>query len=222
MKQYLRFSYVLIILSYTQVFPQSIEVSGIVVEGESHTPLVGVNILAGESGTSSNKTGAFSIIVQDGFEISFSYIGYKKISTNPRPSMTIIMEPTVLESDAITVNAMRAIAGVTPVSFSNLTAKEIETRYTVEDIPMILASEPGVWAYSESGNGTGYSYVSIRGFDQSKIGVMIDGVPLNDNESHQVYWVDHGDLLADASDVQIQRGIGNSLYGSSAFGDLSM
>ena len=124
----------------------------------------------------------------------------------------------MLESDAITVNAMRAIAGVTPVSFSNLTAKEIETRYTVEDIPMILASEPGVWAYSESGNGTGYSYVSIRGFDQSRIGVMIDGVPLNDNESHQVYWVDHGDLLADASDVQIQRGIGNSLYGSSAFG----
>jgi len=218
MKQYLRFSYVLIILSYTHIFPQSIEVSGIVVEGESHTPLVGVNILAGESGTSSNETGAFSIIVQDGFEISFSYIGYKKISTNPRPSMTIIMEPTVLESDAITVNAMRAIAGVTPVSFSNLTAKEIETRYTVGDIPMILASEPGVWAYSESGNGTGYSYVSIRGFDQSRIGVMIDGVPLNDNESHQVYWVDHGDLLADASDVQIQRGIGNSLYGSSAFG----
>ena len=218
MKQYLRFSFVLIILSYTQIFPQSIEVSGIVVEGESHTPLVGVNILAGESGTTSNETGAFSIIVQDGFEISFSYIGYKKISTNPRPSMTIIMEPTVLESDAITVNAMRAIAGVTPVSFSNLTAKEIETRYTVEDVPMILASEPGVWAYSESGNGTGYSYISIRGFDQSRIGVMIDGVPLNDNESHQVYWVDHGDLLADASDVQIQRGIGNSLYGSSAFG----
>jgi len=155
MKQYLRFSYVLIILSYTHIFSQSIEVSGIVVEGESHTPLVGVNVLAGESGTSSNETGAFSIIVQDGFEISFSYIGYKKISTNPRPSMTIIMEPTVLESDAITVNAMRAIAGVTPVSFSNLTAKEIETRYTVEDIPMILASEPGVWAYSESGNGTG-------------------------------------------------------------------
>ncbi|MFH1852082.1 MAG: TonB-dependent receptor [Candidatus Neomarinimicrobiota bacterium] len=84
--------------------------------------------------------------------------------------------------------------------------------------PMILALEPGVYAYSESGNGTGYSYVSIRGFDQSRIAVMLDNVPLNDNESHQVYWVDHADILSDASDVQIQRGIGNSLYGSSAFG----
>ena len=47
---------------------------------------------------------------------------------------------------------------------------------------------------------------------------MLDNVPLNDNESHQVYWVDHGDILSDAEDVQIQRGIGNSLYGSAAFG----
>jgi len=47
---------------------------------------------------------------------------------------------------------------------------------------------------------------------------MMNNVPLNDNESHQVYWVDHGDVLADAEDVQIQRGIGNSLYGASAFG----
>ena len=128
------------------------------------------------------------------------------------------MLPTVLEGDEINVNANRAISGVTPVSFSNLTAKEIETRYTSEDVPMVLSTEPGVWAYSESGNGTGYSYLSIRGFDQSRIGVMIDGVPLNDNESHQVYWVDHGDILADAKNVQIQRGVGNSLYGSSAFG----
>ena len=83
---------------------------------------------------------------------------------------------------------------------------------------MVLASEPGVWSYSESGNGTGYSYATIRGFDQSRIAVLLDGVPLNDNESHQVYWVDHGDLLADTKDIQIQRGIGTSLYGSSSFG----
>ncbi len=83
---------------------------------------------------------------------------------------------------------------------------------------MVLRREPGIYAYSESGSGTGYSYVSIRGFDQSRISVLIDGVPLNDNESHEVYWVDHGDILSGAGDVQIQRGIGNTLYGASAFG----
>ncbi len=216
--KYVRLFYLITLLILSQLFAQSIAVSGIIVDIESQSPLAGVNIVSGETGTASDEKGTFSLTVEEVSEISFSFIGYKTITTKPRPSMTINLVPTVLEGDEVTVSATRAVAGVTPVSFSNLTAKEIETRFTTEDVPMILASEPGVWAYSESGNGTGYSYVSIRGFDQSRIGVMIDGVPLNDNESHQVYWVDHGDLLADAKDVQIQRGIGNSLYGSSAFG----
>ena len=200
------------------LFSQLTEVSGVVFDNKSKIPLEGVNISSNEVGTVTNKDGKFRLLVDDENEIIFSFIGYETISTKIKPQMIIFMNPSVLRGDEIVVSATRAVSGKTPVSFSNLTLKEIETRNTAQDIPMVLASEPGVWAYSESGNGTGYSYVSIRGFDQSRIGVMIDGVPLNDNESHQVYWVDHGDLLADAKDVQIQRGIGNSLYGSSAFG----
>lgn len=202
----------------TIVYAQTIEVNGIVVDGESQTPLMGVNIISGETGTTSDLLGTFQLNIAKGDEITFTFIGYISITTIVKPNMTVLMQPTILQGDEVHVSATRAVAGITPVSFSNLTAKEIETRNTAQDVPMILGMEPGVWAYSESGNGTGYSYISIRGFDQSRIGVMIDGVPLNDNESHQVYWVDHGDLLADARDVQIQRGIGNSLYGSSAFG----
>ena len=200
------------------LFSQLTEVSGVVFDNKSKIHLEGVNISSNEVGTVTNKDGKFRLLVEDENEIIFSFIGYETISTKIKPQMTIFMNPSVLRGDEIVVSATRAVSGKTPVSFSNLTLKEIQTRNTAQDIPMVLASEPGVWAYSESGNGTGYSYVSIRGFDQSRIGVMIDGVPLNDNESHQVYWVDHGDLLADAKDVQIQRGIGNSLYGSSAFG----
>ena len=200
------------------LFSQLTEVSGVVFDNKSKIPLEGVNISSNEVGTVTNKDGKFRLLVEDENEIIFSFIGYETISTKIKPQMTIFMNPSVLRGDEIVVSATRAVSGKPPVSFSNLTLKETETRNTAQDIPMVLSSEPGVWAYSESGNGTGYSYVSIRGFDQSRIGVMIDGVPLNDNESHQVYWVDHGDLLADAKDVQIQRGIGNSLYGSSAFG----
>ncbi len=216
--KHIRLSYLIVVLGLSQLYAQPMEVEGIIVDSESQSPLIGVNIVSGETGTTSDENGTFSMTVEEASDIAFSFIGYKTVTTQPRPNMTINLVPTVLEGDEVTVSATRAVAGITPVSFSNLTAKEIETRFTAEDVPMILASEPAVWAYSESGNGTGYSYVSIRGFDQSRIGVMIDGVPLNDNESHQVYWVDHGGLLADARDVQIQRGIGNSLYGSSAFG----
>ena len=214
MKNILLFS----IFLFTSLNSQSFQITGTVFDQETQRPLEGVNIVSNEIGTASTQDGTFSLLTKNGSEISFSYIGHETIITSVKPQMTIFMKPTILKGNEIIVSAMRAVAGITPVSFSNLTAKEIETRNTGQDVPMVLASEPGVWAYSESGNGTGYSYISIRGFDQSRIGVMIDGVPLNDNESHQVYWVDHGDLLSDAKNVQIQRGIGNSLYGSSAFG----
>ena len=167
---------------------QSLEIGGIVVDRESQTPLFGVNIVSGESGTTTDKLGQFELFVNFGDEVSFSFIGYKEVITIVKSNMIVLMEPIVLRGDQINVSANRAISGVTPVSFSNLSSKEIETRYTVEDVPMVLSTEPGIWAYSESGNGTGYSYVSIRGFDQSRIGVMIDGVPLNDNESESIPW----------------------------------
>ena len=144
---HLRFSYLIINLCLSGLFSQSINVKGTIADYESQHPLAGVNIVVGQFGTTSDETGSFFITVNDGSEIAFSFIGYKTITTSIRPQMTILMVPTVLEGEEVTVNATRAIAGVTPVSFSNLTSQEIETRYTVEDVPMILASEPGVWAY---------------------------------------------------------------------------
>ncbi len=203
---------------FSLISAQEITVTGVVLSAEDNQPLIGVNITSGERGTITDEQGRFTLTVPESSNLTFAFIGFESVTVPARAELEVRLKQIVLESAEILVNATRAVAGVTPVSFSNLTAKEIQTRFTIEDVPMVLSSEPGVWAYSESGNGTGYSYVSIRGFDQSRIAVMLDNVPLNDNESHQVYWVDHGDILSDAQDVQIQRGIGNSLYGSSAFG----
>ena len=87
-----------------------------------------------------------------------------------------------------------------------------------QDTPMALAALPGAYAYSDAGNGIGYSYLSIRGFPQRRISVLLDGVPLNDPESHEVYWIDHPDLLASTAEVQLQRGVGSALYGAAALG----
>ena len=202
----------------TILVAQSSQVSGLVIDNQSKLPVSDVNILSNQQGTSTNNNGRFSFNVEKDDSISFSHIGYKSIKLKTSENMNVFLQPVSLIGNSVNVSAYRAISGLTPVSFSNLTQNEIALKYTAQDIPMVLSSEPGVWAYSESGNGTGYSYASIRGFDQSRIAVLLDGVPLNDNESHQVYWVDHGDLLADTKDIQIQRGIGTSLYGSSSFG----
>ena len=87
-----------------------------------------------------------------------------------------------------------------------------------QDTPMALATLPGAYAYSDAGNGLGYSYLSLRGFPQRRISVLINGVPLNDPESHEVYWIDHPDLLASTSEVEMQRGVGSALYGAASLG----
>src|SRR5204862_1280386 len=86
------------------------------------------------------------------------------------------------------------------------------------DTPMLLATLPGAYAASDAGNGIGYSYLTLRGFPQRRISVLVNGVPLNDPESHEVYWIDHPDLLASTSELQIQRGVGSALYGAAALG----
>ncbi len=206
-------------LCISVIFSQQVGISGRVIDSITKEAIAEANVTAGEKGTTTDENGNFFLNIPLGKEITIIRIGYRVYRVNVlSETMTIEIESIVLPGDEVHVLANRAIAGTTPSAFSTLTEPEIKTFFTHQDVPMVLATEPGIYSYSESGNGTGYSYVSIRGFDQSRIAVMIDNVPMNDNESHQVYWVDHGDILSDAEDVQIQRGIGNSLYGAAAFG----
>jgi iron complex outermembrane receptor protein len=105
-----------------------------------------------------------------------------------------------------------------PIAKTVLGREEMKRRNWGQDTPMALAGLPGTYAYSDAGNGIGYSYLSIRGFPQRRISVLIDGVPLNDPESHEVYWIDHPDLLASSQEVQVQRGVGSALYGAASVG----
>ena len=194
-------------------------VRGHIYDSVTLKPVVGANVIIMNNGTSTDEFGRFSINTATQSKILIERIGYESKTIDfTTEIITILLTPIVLEGIPVEVSASRVIPGITPVAYSNLTSRDIEAHYSVEDVPMVLSTEPGIHAYSESGNGTGYSYISIRGFDQSRIAVLLDNVPLNDNESHQVYWVDHGDVLSDVSDIEIQRGIGNSLYGASAFG----
>jgi iron complex outermembrane receptor protein len=125
---------------------------------------------------------------------------------------------TAIETETIEVDALRGVEGITPITFENITREEIEERYWMEDLPMFLKGTTSINAYSESGSSVGYSYLTLRGFDQRRLSIMINGIPQNDPEDHQVYWVDVSDLTASVENIQIQRGIGTALYGSSSIG----
>jgi iron complex outermembrane receptor protein len=125
---------------------------------------------------------------------------------------------TVYVLSPVIVTATRARERETPVTFTNLTPRQLRERYSVQDVPVLLAELPSITTYSENGNGIGYNYINIRGFDQRRISVMINGVPQNDPEDHNVYWIDFPDLLASTDDIQVQRGAGSAFYGPPAIG----
>ena len=143
--------------------------------------------------------------------VIFASIGVGQDSTS-------IMRDSTYVLPFVTINAMEAHRRETPVTFSNLGRGQIRTQYSVQDIPILLSELPSMTAYSENGNGIGYNYVTLRGFDQRRISVMINGVPQNDPEDHNVYWIDFPDLLSSVDGIQVQRGAGSAFYGPPAIG----
>lgn len=119
--------------------------------------------------------------------------------------------------DEVAVTATRATAK-TPIAFTNLTAKDLEIGNTGVDIPYLLSMSPSVVTTSDAGAGIGYTGIRVRGTDSSRINVTTNGVPVNDAESHNVYWVNLPDIVSSVKDIQIQRGVGTSTNGGGAFG----
>ncbi len=217
----------LIFFISNSAFSQTGTITGTVYDAETKRPLEGANVvlLPTTYGKTTDKLGNFSLNIPEGnYQLSVSFLGYKvfkqtvKINSGQESSLIINLIPTILPGQTVEITAMRASERLSPIAFTNLESEEIEKRYWAQDIPMLLSELPNVYSYSDNGNGIGYSYLKMRGFSQNRIAVLLNGIPLNDAESHEVYWVNLTDFLASTQDIQIQRGVGSSLYGASAFG----
>ncbi|MDR3227593.1 MAG: TonB-dependent receptor [Prevotellaceae bacterium] len=123
----------------------------------------------------------------------------------------------IVELDEIQVIATRA-ESKTPVTHSSLTKSLIKSSNYGQDVPFLLTLMPSTVATSDAGAGIGYTGVRIRGVDATRINVTTNGVPLNDAESHSLYWVNMPDFVSSVADIQVQRGVGSSTNGAGAFG----
>ncbi len=94
----------------------------------------------------------------------------------------------------------------------------LERKNFGQDIPVLLEATPSLVTTSDAGAGVGYTGLRIRGVDATRINVTINGIPVNDPESHAVYWVNMPDLASSIENIQIQRGVGSSTNGAASFG----
>ena len=117
------------------------------------------------------------------------------------------------------VQVVSTRAGVNiPVAYTNIGKEEIKKQNFGQDIPFLLTLSPSVVATSDAGAGIGYTNFRIRGTDATRINVTTNGIPLNDSESHGVFWVNMPDIASSLEDLQVQRGVGTSTNGAGAFG----
>ena len=123
----------------------------------------------------------------------------------------------VIKLDEVLVSVVRAKETL-PVTFSNISKEEIKKKNFGQQMPILLNTLPNVVTYSEDGSGFGASNMYVRGADLERINVTINGIPFNDSESHGVFWYNLSDFASSSENIQLQRGVGTSTNGSSAFG----
>ena len=138
-------------------------------------------------------------------------------SQNVQNNQSLDSIADIVNLDEVTVNSLRAKYN-SPVPFVNISKKDLENTNLAQDLPTLLKNTPSVLTTSDSGSGIGYSSIRVRGSDQSRVNVTINGVPYNDSESMSVYWVNLPDFASSIESIQIQRGVGTSTNGSAAFG----
>jgi len=153
--------------------------------------------------------------------LTASFVGFaaSELSIDLKADATLDFQLTKSDvlTDEVTVSATRA--GLkTPVAYSTIGKEELQMQNMGQDVPFLLNMMPSVVVSSDAGTGVGYTAMRIRGTDQTRINVTVNGIPLNDPESHGVYWVDLPDFASSTENIQIQRGVGTSSNGAGAFG----
>lgn len=124
---------------------------------------------------------------------------------------------TTISLEEVSVAGLRASKDQ-PLSFSEITKGELKARNLGQDLPILLNFLPSVVTTSDAGGGIGYTGIRVRGSDATRVNVTINGIPYNDAESQGTFWVNLPDFASSVENIQLQRGVGTSTNGSSAFG----
>lgn len=199
---------------------QNSKVTGTVLDQETGETLIGVSVMeqGTTNGTVTDIDGNFSLSVTQGAVLQLSYVGYAPKEVKAKTNMGVIrLESEAVTLQDVTITSQMARVSQTPVAVSQVTALEIEERLGGGEFPEVLKNTPGVHANGQGG-GWGDSEIWMRGFDNTNVATMINGVPMNDMEGGTVYWSNWQGLSDVTSVMQTQRGMGASKVSAPSVG----
>ena len=192
----------------------------------------GANVLlrdasgAARYGTATGPEGTFKLegVRVGRYRLVVSYVGFAAFERSMtvvdggRYQVHVTLTDTEIPQPEVVITGTRARPRISPLTFSNLTAQDLDRQPAMKDLPVHLATLPSITYYSENGNGMGYTYLQMRGFGQRRLAVAVNGIPQNDPEESNVFWINFFDLQGAIEDIQVQRGAGAAYYGPIAIG----
>jgi iron complex outermembrane receptor protein len=200
-------------------------VAGTITDARTGEALPGATILLdGAAIGTTNPAGAFSLaaVPVGAHELRITFLGYEPLvralqgRAEAQQLSAQLVPGGVLTGEAL-VTASRA-SDRTATVYTNLSKQDLNKRNFGQDLPYLLDQTPSVVVTSDAGGGVGYTDIRIRGTSSTGINTTVNGVPLNDPESHGSFLVNLPDLASSINSIQVQRGVGTSQNGSAAFG----
>ncbi|SFE48471.1 iron complex outermembrane recepter protein [Thermoflexibacter ruber] len=199
-------------------------ISGKVISEEDKQSMPAVNILikGTSKGTVTDAEGKYKLEVAKGeYTLVFSHVGFKHQEKIVKViEKDIFLEVKMQVDTHIDQFGSAYVYGTRyyPITNQVIEKQELQKQNLGQDLPILLNFTPSIVTTSDAGAGVGYTGMRIRGSDPTRINVTINGIPLNDSESQGVFWVNMPDFASSVSSLQIQRGVGTSTNGGSAFG----
>ncbi len=209
------------IFTLLAAFVAAAGVSGVVRDARTHAPVAGVRVeaLSTHEATLTDSAGRFTLSVSPPVQLRFSREGYSSSDREAATDTGLVVElvPTAQSLERVTISAVRGGTDA-PISADVVTRNQISAQSFGQEAPLLLANTPSFTSYAEEGGYSGYSYIFLRGIDQTRINLTLDGIPLNDPEDEVFYFADLFDFMSSVQSVQIQRGVGTSTNGTASYG----
>jgi outer membrane receptor for ferrienterochelin and colicin len=224
MKRFFFITFLLIFCSF-QVFSQ-ISIRGYLADGNTHKAISNAHLRCknNSQGAVSDENGYFEIYVPEkkGFLV-IQALGYEQITLpylvqfSKNEMDTLFLTPVSFELEETVISAGLSKHDITPVAVSDISGSSILENLGDQPLPIAFNQVPGIYSI-RSGGGSGDAELSIRGFRQENVTIMLNGIPINGIENGLVYWSNWLGLSNAAAKIQIQKGPGLANLGNSAVG----
>ncbi|MCB2208528.1 MAG: TonB-dependent receptor [Bacteroidetes bacterium] len=224
MKRFI-FSIFLLIFTSSQVYSQ-FNLSGILVDIDTHQVISFAHVIlsSDKQGSVSDEKGHFEINVPEkkGFLV-IQALGYEQmilpfhVRVSENVLDTLFLRPIPFELEETVITAGLSKHDITPVAVSDISGSSIRENLGDRPLPLAFNKIPGVYSI-RNGGGSGDAELSIRGFSQENVTIMLNGIPINGIENGLVYWSNWLGLSNAAAKIQIQKGPGLANLGNSAVG----